>query len=142
MHSIREEHPLDSATALPANERNPVKNRASLAVAMLYPGNTPGVLEVANKNEFAHYTEEELIIPEKIASQVAPVIQNARLLEKVQHSFDQAAQLDRMKSDCTCIPPGDLMHRFKRFHQLESHSTRRHGSMGLGLSASNLVFIC
>ena len=69
----------------------PTKNRASLAVAMLYPGNTPGVLEVANKNEFAHYTEEELIIPEKIASQVAPVIQNARLLEKVQHSFNPAA---------------------------------------------------
>jgi signal transduction histidine kinase len=34
------------------------------------------------------------------------------------------------------IPAKDLPHIFERFFQVESHLTRRHGGMGLGLSVA------
>lgn len=37
------------------------------------------------------------------------------------------------------IPPGDLPHIFERFYQAESHLTRKHGGMGLGLSVSKVM---
>lgn len=36
------------------------------------------------------------------------------------------------------IPPGDLPHVFEQFYQVESHLTRRHGGMGLGLSVAKM----
>ncbi len=37
------------------------------------------------------------------------------------------------------IPPEDLSHIFERFFQVESHLTRRHGGMGLGLSVAKAM---
>lgn len=37
------------------------------------------------------------------------------------------------------IPAKDLPHIFDRFYQVESHLTRRHGGMGLGLSAAKAM---
>ena len=37
------------------------------------------------------------------------------------------------------IPPKDLPHIFERFYQAESHLTRRHGGMGLGLSVAKVM---
>jgi signal transduction histidine kinase len=37
------------------------------------------------------------------------------------------------------IPPGDLAHIFERFYQVESHLTRKHGGMGLGLSVAKVM---
>jgi signal transduction histidine kinase len=37
------------------------------------------------------------------------------------------------------IPAKDLPHIFERFYQVESHLTRRHGGMGLGLSAAKAM---
>ncbi|MBI5950993.1 MAG: GAF domain-containing sensor histidine kinase [Chloroflexi bacterium] len=37
------------------------------------------------------------------------------------------------------IPPQDLPHVFERFYQVESHLTRRHGGMGLGLSVAKAM---
>jgi signal transduction histidine kinase len=37
------------------------------------------------------------------------------------------------------IPPKDLPHIFDRFFQVESHLTRRHSGMGLGLSVAKVM---
>ncbi len=37
------------------------------------------------------------------------------------------------------IPANDLPHIFERFYQVESHLTRKHGGMGLGLSVAKLM---
>jgi signal transduction histidine kinase len=82
--------------------------RSLMAVPIIYHGETLGVLEVVNKTEHAHYTEEDLTIVETLASQVGIAIQNARLVNKVQHSSDQMAQLDRMKSGFIAIASHEL----------------------------------
>ena len=37
------------------------------------------------------------------------------------------------------IPPKDFPRIFERFYQVESHLTRRHGGMGLGLSVAKVM---
>lgn len=37
------------------------------------------------------------------------------------------------------IPPESLSHIFERFYQVESHLTRKHGGMGLGLSVAKMM---
>jgi signal transduction histidine kinase len=37
------------------------------------------------------------------------------------------------------IPTKDLPHIFERFYQVESHLTRKHGGMGLGLSVAKVM---
>jgi signal transduction histidine kinase len=88
--------------------RCPSGNQDCLAVPIIYHGETVGVLEVVNKTEQAHYTEEDLNILEILASQAAIAIQNTRLLNKVQQSVDQMTQLERMKSEFIAIASHEL----------------------------------
>ncbi len=73
--------------------------RSLMAVPVIYQGEKLGVLEVINKTGEAHYTEEDLTILETLASQAAIAIQNTRLMNKVQKSLNEAAQLERIKND-------------------------------------------
>ena len=79
-----------------------------MAVPITFNGDILGVLEVVNKFEQAHYTEEDLKILEILASQAAVAIQNNHLVGKMQHSLDQKNQLDRMKSDFIAIASHEL----------------------------------
>jgi two-component system sensor histidine kinase VicK len=44
-----------------------------------------------------------------------------------------------VKDDGIGIPVKDLPHIFERFYQVESHLTRKHGGMGLGLSVAQTM---
>jgi len=84
------------------------KTRSILAVPVIYQGETLGVLEAINKNDKAHYTEDDLTILETLASLAAVAIQNTRLVGKARKSLDEMAQLDRMKSDFIAIASHEL----------------------------------
>jgi signal transduction histidine kinase len=82
--------------------------RSLMAVPIIYLAETLGVLEVVNKTEHTHYTEEDRNILESLASQAGIAIQNTHLKNKLQHSLDQISQLDRMKSDFIAISSHEL----------------------------------
>jgi len=44
-----------------------------------------------------------------------------------------------VEDDGVGIPAKDLVHIFERFYQVESHLTRKHGGMGLGLSVAKVM---
>ena len=44
-----------------------------------------------------------------------------------------------VKDDGLGIPANELPHIFERFYQVESHLTRKHGGMGLGLSVAKVM---
>jgi signal transduction histidine kinase len=44
-----------------------------------------------------------------------------------------------VEDDGVGIPAKDLPHVFERFYQVESHLTRKHGGMGLGLSVARVM---
>ena len=44
-----------------------------------------------------------------------------------------------VRDDGIGIPAKDLAHIFERFYQVESHLTRKHGGMGLGLSVAKVM---
>jgi signal transduction histidine kinase len=74
-----------------------------LAVPLLFRGDVIGVMEVMNKLNNAHYTEEDIRIVETLASQAAIAIQNHRVLDESQQAYRKVMELDRMKSDFVAI---------------------------------------
>ncbi len=84
------------------------KTRSILAVPIIYQGETLGVFEAVNKNEQAHYTEEDQTILETLAALAAVSLQTARLGGKARKSLDEMARLDEMKSDFIAIASHEL----------------------------------
>lgn len=82
--------------------------RSLMAMPIIFHEETLGVLEVVNKTEHAHYTEEDRNILESLASQAGIAIQNTHLKIQLQQSLDQISQLDRMKSDFIAISSHEL----------------------------------
>ena len=82
---------------------------------------------------------------EKIAIALSNLIKNAltftdrggRVLVQVEDlpGYAKVSVVD----DGIGIPPAELKRVFERFYQVESHMTRRHGGMGLGLSVAKVM---
>jgi signal transduction histidine kinase len=79
-----------------------------LAVPMAYKGETIGVLEVINKGDNAHYTEDDATILEILALYAAMVLWNTGLERQIQYTRNEFTELDRMKSDFIAITSHEL----------------------------------
>ena len=91
-----------------ADQAAEFQTRSVVAVPVIFKGEISGVLEAVNKTGSAYYTEEDITILETLASQAAIAIQNARMMDRVRKSLDEAAQLDRMKTDFIAIASHEL----------------------------------
>jgi signal transduction histidine kinase len=79
-----------------------------LAVPVVYRENTIGVFEVVNKADGANYTEEDVIILEVLALYAAMALWNSKLERQIKSSLQEAAQLDRLKSNFIGITSHEL----------------------------------
>lgn len=79
-----------------------------LAVPIVYRENTIGVFEVVNKADGAHYTEEDVIILEILALYAAMALWNSKLEGQIKSSLQEAAQLDRLKTNFIGITSHEL----------------------------------
>lgn len=84
------------------------KTNSLLAVPLIFKGKTIGVLETLNKSNDQHFSEDDVMVLETLASQAAVVIQNHILLEETQQAFQKMMELDRMKTDFIAITSHEL----------------------------------
>ncbi|PWH12489.1 MAG: hypothetical protein DDG60_12970 [Anaerolineae bacterium] len=81
---------------------------------------------------------------EKIGVAILNILQNGvAFTERGGYVFVTAEEVPgyvkiAVKDNGIGIPAKDLPHIFERFYQVESHLTRKHGGMGLGLSVAKL----
>ncbi len=79
-----------------------------LAVPMEYKRNTIGVLEVVNKADNAHYTEDDVTILEILALFAAMALWNSKLEKQNQGTYKDIADLDRLKNNFIGITSHEL----------------------------------
>ncbi len=82
--------------------------RSLVAVPLLFRGGPVGVIETVNKTGDAHYTEEDVIILETLASLTAFALREHEMQEQVEQAYSQVANLDRLKSDFIAITSHEL----------------------------------
>lgn len=92
----------------PVDQLTDFTTSSLLAVPMTYGGNTIGVLEVVNKADSAHYTEEDVTILEILALYAAMALWNTKLEGQIKSSLNEAAKLDRLKSNFIGITSHEL----------------------------------
>ena len=79
-----------------------------MAVPLTYQGNTIGVLEVVNKADNAHYTEDDVTILEILALYAAMALWNSKLETRIQNTQDEMTELDRLKTNFIAITSHEL----------------------------------
>jgi signal transduction histidine kinase len=91
---------------------------------------------------------QELLIDadgSKIAIVLSSLVKNALTFTNegghviIRGGLDTGCIKVSVQDDGVGIPAKDLPHIFERFYQVESHLTRRHGGMGLGLSVAKVM---
>ena len=81
----------------------------------------------------------------KIAIVLSSLVKNALTFTNagghvtIRGSLDTGCVKVAVQDDGVGIPAKDLPHIFERFYQVESHLTRKHGGMGLGLSVAKVM---
>jgi len=78
------------------------------AVPLMVRGEVVGVLEVLNKKDDAHYTEEDLTILATLGALAAQAMRNATLQRKVKAVNIELAELERLKTDFIAITSHEL----------------------------------
>jgi signal transduction histidine kinase len=84
------------------------KTSSLVAVPLPYQGNTIGVLEVVNKADNAHYTEDDVTVLEILALYAAMALWNSNLEKGIQNARDEFAELDRLKTNFIAITSHEL----------------------------------
>lgn len=84
-----------------------LKTRSLIGVPMRIRDKVTGVLEAVNKRN-GTFDESDLQTLEIIASQAAVAINNARLHDAIQRTYDELGKLDRLKSDFIAIASHEL----------------------------------
>lgn len=79
-----------------------------VAVPLTYQGNTIGVLEVVNKADNAHYTEDDVAILEILALYAAMTLWNSKLEARIQNTRDEIFELERLKTNFIAITSHEL----------------------------------
>ena len=82
--------------------------RSLLAVPLMFRGGPIGVIEVINKTDDAHYTEEDIGVLETVASLAASALREQDLQQRLDASSGDAAALERLKSDFIAITSHEL----------------------------------
>ena len=84
------------------------QTRSIIAIPLLIKGKPVGVLEAINKTNRAHYTGEDVIILETLASQVALILENMRLEQHAAQIQAATDRLEQMKKDFIAIASHEL----------------------------------
>lgn len=84
------------------------KTHSLLAVPLKQNDKVLGVFEALNKANDAHYTENDITILETLAALAVSTMQNDMLERRVRASYNEVAELDRMKSDFVAITSHEL----------------------------------
>jgi signal transduction histidine kinase len=84
------------------------KTRSLLAVPLKQRDKVLGVFEALNKSNDAHYTEEDVAILEMLAVLAFSAMQMDTLERRVRASYNEVADLDRLKSDFIAITSHEL----------------------------------
>lgn len=82
--------------------------RSLVAVPLSFRGRPVGVLEVVNKMGEAHYTDEDVIILETLASMAAFAFREHDLQGQLEQIHSESANLDRLKADFIAITSHEL----------------------------------
>jgi signal transduction histidine kinase len=112
---IRERQPLvipdvsqDTRHFNDADRLSNFQTHSILAVPLFYRGRVTGVFEALNKNGGGTHTDEDTAVLETLASLAAEAMQNDMLERRIQTSYEEVAELDRLKSDFIAITSHEL----------------------------------
>jgi signal transduction histidine kinase len=97
----------DSSSLRAADLKLTSKTRSLLAVPVTLTEKVLGVLEAVNKNQ-SHYTEEDVTILETLAALAAIAMDRNALKYRIEASFAELSELDRLKSDFIAITSHEL----------------------------------
>ncbi len=91
-----------------ADRKSNFQTNSILAVPLFYHSRVIGVFEALNKTGGGEYTEDDTLILETLASLAVVAMQNDLLERRIQTSFEEVAELDRLKSDFIAITSHEL----------------------------------
>ncbi|MGC8857455.1 MAG: ATP-binding protein [Anaerolineae bacterium] len=83
------------------------QTRSLLAVPVFFRGQVVGVFEALNKSD-DHYSDEDVAVLESLAAYAGLAIQANNLERRLQTSYNELAELDRLKNDFIAITSHEL----------------------------------